>query len=184
MRSKEKTELHTRIGSGDCRIVIGTHALIQDKLATKDVGLVIIDEQHRFGVEQRQKLRSKAGLFPHVLSMTATPVPRTLALTLYGELDISVLKTMPPGRKVTETHVVLFPARAQVYERVSEQIAAGRQAFVVAPLIAILNLCPPKLQRRWRKSFKVVTQECARRFAARFNEGRGEGCRHEELYRT
>ena len=132
---KQKSGLHARIASGECRIAIGTNALVQDKVVTDNVGLVIIDEQHRFGVDQRTKLRTKAGFFPHVLCMTATPIPRTLALTLYGELDVTQLKTMPEGRTPIDTDVVLPSAKAGLYKIIDEKIAEGRQAFVVCPLI-------------------------------------------------
>ena len=132
---KQKTALHDRIASGDCKIAVGTNALVQDKVAAKNVGLVVIDEQHRFGVEQRTKLRTKAGLFPHVLCMTATPIPRTLALTLYGELDVTQLKTMPKGRTPIETEVILPTAKAGLYKIIDQKLSEGRQAFIVCPLI-------------------------------------------------
>jgi ATP-dependent DNA helicase RecG len=135
LKTAQKTALHKRIADGSCRLVVGTHALIQDAVATDNVALVVIDEQHRFGVDQRQKLRSKAGLFPHVLCMTATPIPRSLALTLYGELDLSIIKDKPPGRKPTETKVVPFQARSALYQDVDIEISRGRQVFVVCPLI-------------------------------------------------
>ncbi|MEK7472195.1 MAG: ATP-dependent DNA helicase RecG [Patescibacteria group bacterium] len=135
LKAAQKTALHKRIADGSCRLVVGTHALIQDAVATDNVALVVIDEQHRFGVDQRQKLRSKAGFFPHVLCMTATPIPRSLALTLYGELDLSIIKDKPPGRKVTETQVVSFSARSALYQDVDIEISRGRQVFVVCPLI-------------------------------------------------
>lgn len=136
LKKSQKTTIHNRIADGTCRLVIGTHALIQDSVAADNVGLVIIDEQHRFGVDQRQKLRSKAGFFPHVLCMTATPIPRSLALTLYGELDLSVIRAMPAGRKATETKVVPFAARHQLYQDIDDEIVKGRQVFVVCPLIS------------------------------------------------
>jgi ATP-dependent DNA helicase RecG len=132
---KQKAALHARIASGECRLAVGTNALVQDKVITENVGLVIIDEQHRFGVEQRTKLRTKAGLFPHVLCMTATPIPRTLALTLYGELNITQLKTMPEGRTPIETDVILPSTKAALYKKIDAKIAEGRQAFIVCPLI-------------------------------------------------
>ncbi len=135
LKAAAKKEMHTRITDGQCRLVIGTNALIQDAVVAQNVGLVIIDEQHRFGVEQRQKLRSKAGLFPHVLCMTATPIPRTLALTLYGELDTSLLKTMPPGRTPINTQIVQPSARMGMYDAIDKAIESGRQAFIVCPLI-------------------------------------------------
>lgn len=135
LKPAQKASLHARIASGECRLAIGTNALIQDKVVTENVGLVIIDEQHRFGVEQRTKLRSKAGLFPHVLCMTATPIPRTLALTLYGELNITQLKSMPSGRMSIDTEIVLPTARASLYKTIDKKLAEGRQAFIVCPLI-------------------------------------------------
>ncbi len=135
LKTAQKTALHRRIADGSCRLVVGTHALIQDAVATDNVALVIIDEQHRFGVDQRQKLRSKAGIFPHVLCMTATPIPRSLALTLYGELDLSIISDKPPGRKETETKIIPFSARASLYQDVDMEISNGRQVFVVCPLI-------------------------------------------------
>jgi ATP-dependent DNA helicase RecG len=101
----------------------------------KNLGLMIVDEQHRFGVEQRKKLQSKAHTMPHVLSMTATPIPRSLALTLYGELDISIIEAMPSGRKVTKTTIVSPNSRTSMYEKVRSELDAGRQVFVVCPLI-------------------------------------------------
>ena len=135
LSAKQKSELHTRIASGECRLAVGTNALIQDKVIGQNVGLTIIDEQHRFGVEQRTRLRSKAGLFPHVLCMTATPIPRTLALTLYGELDITQLHDMPPGRTPIVTDIILPTARAAMYEKIESKLSEGRQAFIVCPLI-------------------------------------------------
>ncbi len=136
LKTAAKKELHQRIASGECRLVVGTHALIEDKVATENVGLVIVDEQHRFGVNQRQKLRLKADRTPHFLSMTATPIPRTLALTLYGELDISIIETMPAGRLPTITEVVTYERRIEAYKAAEEQLALGRQAFIVCPLIS------------------------------------------------
>jgi ATP-dependent DNA helicase RecG len=135
LKSAQKTALHERIASGDCRLAIGTNALIQDKVATENVGLVIIDEQHRFGVEQRTKLRSKAGLYPHVLCMTATPIPRTLALTLYGELSVTQLRSMPSGRLPIITELIRPSEREAMYARIEEQLEQGRQVFFVCPLI-------------------------------------------------
>lgn len=135
LSTKQKKEMHMRIANGECRLAVGTNALIQDKVATQNVGLVIIDEQHRFGVEQRTKLRTKAGLYPHVLCMTATPIPRTLALTLYGELEITQLKSMPKGRAPIITDIVEPTSRAHLYRTIDGHIAEGRQAFFVCPLI-------------------------------------------------
>jgi ATP-dependent DNA helicase RecG len=135
LTSVQKKQLHTKIASGHCRLAIGTHALIQDKVLTDNVGLVIIDEQHRFGVEQRRTLRAKSGLYPHVLAMTATPIPRTLALTLYGEIDITQLKSMPRGERRITTEIVPPSQRASLYARLQRELDTGRQAYVVCPLI-------------------------------------------------
>ena len=122
------------IASGDMDIVVGTHALIQDEVVFRDLGLAIIDEQHRFGVEQRATLRKKAHK-PDVLIMTATPIPRTLALTLYGDLDYSVLDEMPPGRTPVETRMYVDPDRRRLFRTVDDEIKAGGQVYVVYPLV-------------------------------------------------
>lgn len=135
MKAAQKTTARARIASGEARMIIGTHALIAERVNMKQLALVIIDEQHRFGVEQRRKLQKKAGHMPHVLTMTATPIPRSLALTLYGEMDISIIATKPKGRIEIATSVVSPNSRAQLYKAVEEQIKAGRQVFVVCPLV-------------------------------------------------
>jgi len=122
------------IASGDMDIVVGTHALIQDEVRFSDLGLAVIDEQHRFGVEQRAMLRKKAHN-PDVLIMTATPIPRTLALTLYGDLDYSVLDEMPPGRTPVETRMYIEPDRRRLFKTVEEEIKSGGQVYVVYPLV-------------------------------------------------
>lgn len=123
------------VESSEISIVIGTHALIQKSVKFKNLALVIIDEQHRFGTAQRQKLTRKQTLVPHLLSMTATPIPRTLALTLYGDLDLSVLDEMPSGRKKILTELVSERNRKKVYEKVLEELRAGRQTYVICPRI-------------------------------------------------
>jgi ATP-dependent DNA helicase RecG len=129
-----------KIATGEIRLMVGTHALISEKVDMHKLGLIIIDEQHRFGVEQRKKLQAKAGHMPHVLHMTATPIPRSLALTLYGELDISVLDEMPPGRQEIITKIISPNARKKLYEQIDKELAAGRQMFVVCPLITDTEL--------------------------------------------
>jgi ATP-dependent DNA helicase RecG len=127
-----------QVVSGKARIVIGTHALFSEKVEFYDLGLVVIDEQHRFGVEQREKLRLKGKLSPHVLTMTATPIPRTLAVTVFGDMSVSSLTELPAGRKEIDSHVVRAgdPALvARVWSRVAEEISKGHQAFVVCPKI-------------------------------------------------
>ncbi len=135
LKPAQKRELHQRIKDGECKLVVGTSALIQDAVATDNVALVIIDEQHRFGVDQRSKLKTKAGLFPHVLCMTATPIPRTLALSLYGELSVTQLKSMPSGRQPIVTEIILPTAKASLYKLIDQKINEGRQAFIVCPVI-------------------------------------------------
>lgn len=131
----QKRTIQARIKSGEVQCMIGTHALIQDKVDMHRLGLIIIDEQHRFGVEQRKALQTKAGHMPHVLHLTATPIPRSLALTLYGELDVSILNTKPAGRKPIITKICSPNSRAQLYAQIDKQLAVGRQLFVVCPLI-------------------------------------------------
>lgn len=139
MKANQKTEAHNRIKAGEIQCIIGTHALIQEKVDMHRLGLIIVDEQHRFGVEQRKVMQKKAGHMPHVLSMTATPIPRSLALTLYGELDITVIETKPAGRKPIVTKICSPNSRKQLYEKVEQQLEAKRQMFVVCPLITESN---------------------------------------------
>lgn len=129
-----KQELQDAIASGEINIAIGTHALIQKDVAFKNLALAVIDEQHRFGVEQRSALRRK-GLSPHILVMTATPIPRTLALTLYGDLDLSVIDEMPPGRQLIKTKWLAPNQREAAYRFIRKEIAAAHQAFIICPLI-------------------------------------------------
>jgi ATP-dependent DNA helicase RecG len=135
LKPKAKSLMHEKIKCGEVRLIVGTHALISEKVDMHNLGLIIVDEQHRFGVDQRKKLQAKAGHMPHVLHLTATPIPRSLALTLYGELDISVLDELPPGRQPIETKIVSPNSKKQLYEKIDKQIEAGRQMFVVCPLI-------------------------------------------------
>ncbi len=132
--AKEKREVRGRLESGQSRLAVGTHALIQEGVEFAKLGLVIIDEQHRFGVLQRQAL-AKKGQRPHILVMTATPIPRTLTLTLYGDLDVSVLDELPPGRKPITTHWKTQDKRDQVYAAAQRLLSAGDQVYIVCPLI-------------------------------------------------
>ncbi len=134
-RSAERREALAGAASGEIDILIGTHALIEDGVQFKALGLAIIDEQHRFGVEQRAKLWDKGELKPHILVMTATPIPRTLAMTLYGDLDVSIIDELPPGRKPIITMHRTNSARLRMVGFMREQIAEGRQVYVVYPLI-------------------------------------------------
>ena len=135
VRPADKKKIKARIAAGETHIVIGTHALIEDDVTFRDLGLVVIDEQHRFGVEQRSKLWAKATPPPHVLVMTATPIPRTLAMTVYGDLDCSVIDELPPGRHPVRTYHRTEPRRPLVFSFLKKQIDAGRQVYVVYPLI-------------------------------------------------
>jgi ATP-dependent DNA helicase RecG len=131
----ERKKILQALLNGEIHILIGTHALIEDRVVFNNLGLIVIDEQHRFGVEQRAKLRLKNTTPPHVLVMTATPIPRTLAMTLYGDLDSSIIDELPPGRKPVKTVHAYDAKRISVFEFVKEQIALGRQVYFVYPLI-------------------------------------------------
>lgn len=133
--TKERKRIQAGLLSGDVHVLIGTHALIEKAVQFKNIGLVVIDEQHRFGVEQRAKLRDKNSSPPHMLIMTATPIPRTLAMTLYGDLDTSLIDEMPPGRKPIKTQHFMETQRLRVFGFMKEQIALGRQIYIVYPLI-------------------------------------------------
>ncbi len=136
LKVKQRRELLEGLADGTLQLAIGTHALIQDNVVFKNLGLVVTDEQHRFGVNQRAKLEDKAVDFvPDVLVMTATPIPRTMTLTVYGDLDVSFIKELPPGRKPIRTFVRNPDRRELIYKFVKDQVAAGRQAYVVCPLI-------------------------------------------------
>lgn len=134
-KAKERKVIHQQLESGELHILIGTHALIEDKVKFYNLGIAIIDEQHRFGVEQRSKMWKKNVLPPHILVMTATPIPRTLAMSLYGDLDISVIDELPPNRKEVVTAHRYDANRLSVFKFLKEEIAKGRQVYVVYPLI-------------------------------------------------
>jgi len=131
----KRKKIHQQLMNGELKILVGTHALIEDTVQFKNLGLVIIDEQHRFGVEQRAMLWKKNVIPPHILVMTATPIPRTLAMTIYGDLDFSVINELPPGRKSIKTIHKYDSARLQVFDFMKKQIKQGRQIYVVYPLI-------------------------------------------------
>ncbi|MGB9767781.1 MAG: ATP-dependent DNA helicase RecG [Dictyoglomus sp.] len=159
---KEKTYIYLDLAEGKLPVVIGTHALIQEEVTFKKLGLVIIDEQHRFGVIQRAKLWKK-GEAPHLLVMTATPIPRSLALVLYGELDISIIDELPPGRKPVITYLFSKKERRKVYSFVEKEIEKGKQAFVVCPLIE-------ESEKLEAESAKKLYEEL-KKFFPRFNIG-------------
>lgn len=131
----QKKICHERIAAGQIRFIVGTHALIAEKVDMHKLGLIIIDEQHRFGVEQRKKLQVKAGHMPHVLHMSATPIPRSIALTLYGELDITIIDELPANRKTIKTKIWAPNSRPQLNELIDKELSNGRQMFMVCPLI-------------------------------------------------
>lgn len=135
-KTAKRREIHESLENGSLNILVGTHALIEDKVQFKNLGYAVVDEQHRFGVAQRSKLWQKgSGAIPHVLVMTATPIPRTLAMTLYGDLDISVIDELPPGRKAISTTHRFDTSRLRVFGFIEQEIAKGRQVYVVYPLI-------------------------------------------------
>lgn len=132
---KRRTEIAEGLTNGSINMIVGTHALLEDTVQFQNIGLCVIDEQHRFGVAQRAKLWKKNNVMPHVLVMTATPIPRTLAMTLYGDLDVSVIDKLPPGRKPIRTTMLRDTQRQKMYDLIKEQIAQGRQIYIVYPLI-------------------------------------------------
>ncbi len=135
VKGAARKHLYSAIAEGGVQVIVGTHALIQESVNFHRLGFVVIDEQHRFGVKQRQELLNKSEHMPHLLAMTATPIPRSLALTVYGELDISVLNELPKGRKPIETKIWSPNSRAQLYPLIDVELAAGRQAYVICSLI-------------------------------------------------
>ena len=141
MSPQQKKQVRDEVAAGEAGIVIGTHALLQEAVEFKRLGMVVVDEQHRFGVEQRDRLRAKApeGVTPHLLVMTATPIPRTVALTVYGDLETSTLRELPRGRQPITTNTIFVKEKPQwlnrAWQRIREEVAAGRQAYVVAPRI-------------------------------------------------
>lgn len=134
-KTKQRRVIHEELENGSLQIIIGTHALLEDKVKFQNLGLAVIDEQHRFGVEQRSKLWKKNDIPPHVLVMTATPIPRTLAMSLYGDLDISIIDELPPGRKPIQTEHRFDSNRLRILKFMKDEIAKGRQIYVVYPLI-------------------------------------------------
>lgn len=134
-KKKDREPIHSGLLTGDLQILVGTHAVIEDTVQFSNLGLVVIDEQHRFGVAQRAKLWAKSQQPPHILVMTATPIPRTLAMTLYGDLDVSVIDELPPGRKPIQTVHQFDKKRGSMYQSIRKQLQEGRQVYIVYPLI-------------------------------------------------
>ena len=131
----ERRSIQGLLSSSSPALLIGTHALIEDPVQFRSLGLVVIDEQHRFGVDQRRKLREKSKIQPHMLVMTATPIPRTLALTAYGDLSVSIIRERPPGRTPIKTHLVRSPELGRMIEFIKKELKAGRQAYFIFPLV-------------------------------------------------
>ena len=152
-----RAQLLKWVANGEIPILIGTHALIQKSVKFKNLALVVIDEQHRFGTAQRRKLVRKDGIMPHLLSMTATPIPRTLALTIYGDLDLSLLEEMPQGRKPIITEIITPNKRNETYKKIHEELAAGRQLYVICPRID-----EPDPEKEMALNVKSVTSEAKR----------------------
>ena len=152
-----KSQLLKWVANGEIPILIGTHALIQKNIKFKNLAYVIIDEQHRFGTAQRAALRKKDGILPHLLTMTATPIPRTLALTIYGDLDLTLLDQMPTGRKSVITEIVPTNKRQETYQKIKQEMKAGRQLYVICPRIA-----EPDPEKEQALNVKSVTEEAAR----------------------
>ncbi len=159
-----RSQLLKWVGNGEIPIVIGTHALIEKAVGFKHLALVIIDEQHRFGVKQRKKLARKEARIPHLLSMTATPIPRTLALTVYGDLDLTLLDEMPEGRKQIITEIVSPERRDKAYARIRSELKAGRQAYVICPRIDPVEAGANGAGEpdMWRREMKSVKEEAKR----------------------
>ena len=134
-RKKAREEIHSQLMDGSLHILIGTHAVIEDNVRFRNLGFIVIDEQHRFGVAQRARLWTKNIIPPHVLVMTATPIPRTLAMTVYGDLDVSVIDELPPGRKPVQTLLRYDEDRFKTYQGIGRQLRLGRQVYIVYPLI-------------------------------------------------
>ena len=159
-KKKKRNEIHEKLQSGEIHLLIGTHALIEDTVVFSNLGMVIIDEQHRFGVAQRAKLWNKNTQPPHVLVMTATPIPRTLAMTVYGDLDVSVIDELPPGRKPIQTLLQYENKRAALYEFIRKQIQLGRQIYIVYPLIQESEKMDYKNLEDGYKQIKEIFPEC------------------------
>ncbi len=179
MKQSERTQTNEMLKSGVIDMIVGTHALIQEGVEFKNLGFVVIDEQHRFGVHQRSMLKKK-GLSPHFLIMTATPIPRTLAMTVYGDLDVSVIDELPPGRSPIVTRVTYESKRDQVIKFMRDQLKAGRQAFVVYPLVEESEKIDLKDAV---SSFKVLEAEFAGEYTVGLLHGKMKPSEKDEVMR-
>lgn len=163
MKAQQKELALWHIREGKAKLIVGTHALIEEKVKIDNLALAIVDEQHRFGVEQRKKLLKKTGHMPHMLSMTATPIPRSLALTLYGEMEISIIKSKPKNRTPIETELVRPSAKKRLHQNLKKKLASGEQMFVVCPLITPNDMLPAmsveeafEIYKKEYKQYKVA----------------------------
>ena len=171
MDPKSRAETYSKIESGDIDVVVGTHAIIEKKVRFRKLGLAVIDEQHKFGVTQRALLKEK-GNNPHILVMTATPIPRTLALTVYGDLDMSVIREMPKGRKPILTYWIEEEKRIEAYNFVKEELVKGRQAYVVCPLIESPTRNPDSEAKNTEEVYKKLKEEVFPQFKVGLLHGR------------
>ena len=170
---KDRKIINQELEDGTLSILIGTHAIFEENVRFKNLGLAIIDEQHRFGVAQRAKLWSKNSIPPHILVMTATPIPRTLAMSLYGDLDVSLIDEMPPGRKPIKTIHRYDNNRLKVFQFIKEKIDEGQQIYIVYPLIQESEKLDFKdLMDGYGKSFsKFPYSKISNKYSTRKNEG-------------
>lgn len=166
------------LADGTIKAVVGTYALIQDAVTFHSLALAITDEQHRFGVEQRSRLSGKSSYTPHVLVMTATPIPRTLALTVYGDLDVSLMKGLPPGRKPIKTLCYTDEKRADVYAGLIHQVKEGHQAYIVAPLIEVRTRSMQNPRQTYMRTDPDFFEGYSLRPPSRTPQSRGKGCGH------
>jgi ATP-dependent DNA helicase RecG len=187
-KKSQKEEVIEKIKDGTVQIIIGTHALLSENVKFKKLGLVVVDEQHRFGVEQRKTIRDKSGqknITPHFLSMTATPIPRSFALTLYGDLDLSIIKTKPSGRKPILTRLVEPKNRQKAYDFIRAQVAQGRQVFVICPLITESTKDEKQIEsldekKTVLKEYEKLSQEIFPKLRVDFLHGKLKGNEKDE----
>jgi len=179
-----RAKLLERVKNNEVQVLIGTHSLIQDKVKFGDLALVVVDEQHRFGVKQRMKLLHDTRLIPHLLSMTATPIPRTLAMTLYGDLDLSIIAQMPKGRKKIITKVIVPAQRQKAYQDIAEQIEQGRQVFVICPRIERTEKSPKDIEiKTVKEEYEKLSKEVFPKLRVEMLHGKMPGKEKEQVMR-
>ena len=179
-----RAKLLERVKNNEVQVLIGTHSLIQDKVKFGDLALVVVDEQHRFGVKQRMNLLHRDALIPHLLSMTATPIPRTLAMTLYGDLDLSIIAQMPKGRKKIITKVIVPAQRQKAYQDIAEQIEQGRQVFVICPRIERTEKSPKDIEiKTVKEEYEKLSKEVFPKLRVEMLHGKMPGKEKEQVMR-